>query len=187
MAWATAHACGLENARQSALLGDGIPWIWNHLGSIADQAVQILDWYHATLHLWAAGKTLHGEGTPACEEFCKKLETLLWESQTDALMEELDQQHKRLRSPAKRAAVQGLRDYLQTHRSRIDYKAYRDQGLYIGSGAVEGMAKNHVHARMKIGSPRWSNQGAQSMLSLRSAYANGHQETLWNSKPLLAA
>ena len=55
MAWATAHACGLENARQSVLLGDGIAWIWNHLGPIADEAVQILDWYHATEHLWADG------------------------------------------------------------------------------------------------------------------------------------
>lgn len=187
MAWATAHGCGLENARQSVLLGDGIPWIWNHLGPIMDQAVQILDWYHATLHLWATGKVLHGEGTPACKSFCQQLETLLWESRSEELFTELEQQHKRLRSPTKRTAVEGLRNYLQSHRSRIDYKTYRDQGLYIGSGAVEGMAKNHVHARMKIGSPRWSNQGCQSMLSLRSAYANNSDAKLWNCKPLLAA
>ena len=187
MAWACAHACGLENARQSVLLGDGIAWIWNHLGPIADQAVQILDWYHATEHLWACGQSLHGEGTAACQSFSQALETLLWESRTDELLEQLEQLHHRLRSVAKRAAVAGLRSYLQSHRSRINYRAYRDQGLYIGSGAVEGMAKNHVHARMKIGSPRWSAQGAQSMLSLRSAYANHQQQNLWNRKPLLAA
>jgi hypothetical protein len=187
MAWATAHGCGLENARQSVLLGDGIAWIWNHLGSIADEAVQILDWYHASEHLWATGKALHGEGTDACRQFSKSLETLLWESRTDELFQSLDQLCKPLRSRAKREAVKSLRDYLYSHRGRIDYQAYRDQGLYIGSGAVEGMAKNHVHARMKIGSPRWSQQGCQSMLSLRSAYANDQQETLWNHKPLLAA
>jgi len=187
MAWATAHACGLENARQSVLLGDGIAWIWNHLGPIADEAVQILDWYHATEHLWATGKILHGEGTEACEKLCKSLEMLLWESQTDALFEALDQLYKPLRSKAKRESVRSLKAYLQSHRGRINYKAYRDQGLYIGSGAVEGMAKNHVHARMKIGSPRWSQQGGQSMLSLRSAYANNQQESLWNHQPLLAA
>jgi len=184
---ACAHTCGLENARQSVLLGDGIAWIWNHLGPIADQAVQILDWYHATEHLWAVGQALHGEGTAACQSFTKALETLLWESRSDELLEQLDQLHNRLRSVAKRAAVAGLRAYLQSHRSRIDYRAYRDQGLYIGSGAVEGMAKNHVHARMKIGAPRWSDQGVQSMLSLRSAYANHQQQNLWKSKPLLAA
>jgi hypothetical protein len=187
MAWATAHVCGLDNARQSVLLGDGIAWIWNHLGAIADQAVQILDWYHANEHIWAAGKALHGEGTEACERLSKSLETLLWESKTEALLERLDQLYKPLRSPAKRAAITALKAYLLSHRRRIDYQAYRDQGLYIGSGAVEGMAKNHVHARMKIGSPRWSQQGCQSMLSLRSAYANNQQEILWSHKPLLAA
>jgi hypothetical protein len=187
MAWATAHACGLENARQSVLLGDGIAWIWNHLGAIADEAVQILDWYHASEHLWAAGKALYGEGTEACQRLCQSLETLLWESQTQELLSELDRLHKPLRNAAKRAAIEGLKAYLQAHRRRIDYKAYRDQGLYIGSGAVEGMAKNHVHARMKIGAPRWSNQGGQSMLSLRSAYANNQQDNLWKHKPLLAA
>jgi hypothetical protein len=187
MAWACAHSCGLENARQSVLLGDGIAWIWNHLGPIADLAVQILDWYHANEHLWATGKVLHGEGTTACEAFSKSLETLLWESKIDALLAALEQRYKQVRSKAKRESIKGLTHYLQSHRSRINYKHYRDQGLYIGSGAVEGMAKNHVHARMKIGSPRWSNQGCQSMLSLRSAYANNQQETLWSHKPLLAA
>jgi hypothetical protein len=187
MAWATAHACGLENARQSVLLGDGIAWIWNHLGPMADLAVQILDWYHAIEHLWVTGKTLHGEGTEACKTLSESLTTLLWESKTDELLAALDQLHKQVRSKAKRESVKGLMNYLQSHRSRINYQSYRDQGLVIGSGAVEGMAKNHVHARMKIGSPRWSNQGCQSMLSLRSAYANGQQETLWNHKPLLAA
>ena len=187
MAWATAHACGLDNARQSVLLGDGIAWIWNHLGPIADQAVQILDWYHANEHLWATGKALHGEGTEACATFSKFLETLLWESKTEELLAKLEQLYKPLRSKAKREAVKGLMNYLQSHRGRINYQHYRDQGLYIGSGAVEGMAKNHVHARMKIGSPRWSEQGCQSMLSLRSAYANNQQENLWNHKPLMAA
>jgi len=187
MAWATAHACGLENARQSVLLGDGIAWIWNHLGAIADEAVQILDWYHASEHLWAVGKVLHGEGTQACQAFSKSLETLLWESKSEELLETLDRLYRSLRGKAKREAIMGLRAYLHSHRSRIDYQAYRDAGLYIGSGAVEGMAKNHVHARMKIGSPRWSQQGCQSMLSLRSAYANDRQETLWKHKPLIAA
>lgn len=187
MAWATAHACGLENARQSVLLGDGIAWIWKHLGAIADEAVQILDWYHASEHLWAAGKALHGEGTDACGKFCKSLETLLWESRSEELMQTLEGLYKQLRGKAKREAVRSLRAYLESHRNRINYKAYRDAGLYIGSGAVEGIAKNHVHARMKIGAPRWSQQGCQSMLSLRSAYANNQQQTLWKHKPLIAA
>jgi hypothetical protein len=185
LAWACAHGSGLDNARQSVLLGDGIAWIWNQLGPIADEAVQILDWYHACEHLWAAGKALHGEGTEACKTFVESLKTLLWDSKIDELLGVLDQERKRLRQAAKRKALEGLRGYLENHRSRMDYKKYRDQGLDIGSGAVEGVCKNLVQARMKRGSPRWSYHGSQAMLSLRSCYANHDQSALWNRKPLL--
>jgi hypothetical protein len=185
LAWACAHASGLDNARQSVLLGDGIAWIWNQLGPIADEAVQILDWYHACEHLWATGKTLHGEGTQACKTFVESLKALLWESKIDELLGQLDQARKRLRQAGKRNALKGLCGYIENHRARMDYKKYRDQGLDIGSGAVEGVCKNLVHARMKRGSPRWSYQGSQAMLSLRSCYANHDQPTLWNHRPLL--
>jgi hypothetical protein len=187
MAWACMHGCGLDNARQSVLLGDGIPWIWNHLGPIADEAVQILDWYHAKEHLWKAARGVYGEGTEACKTFADGLETLLWESKSKALLERLEQTKRKLRSKSKRAEICGLASYLQTHEERMDYKKYREQGLDIGSGAVEGACENHVHYRMKRGSPRWSDRACQSMLSLRSCYANGQREVLWNRKPLRAA
>ncbi len=80
LAWGCMHVSGLENARESVLLGDGIPWIWNHLGPIADAATQIVDWYHAREHLFSTAKALHGEGTQRCGEFAGSLETLLWNS-----------------------------------------------------------------------------------------------------------
>jgi hypothetical protein len=187
LAWSCMHVSGLDNARQSILLGDGIPWIWNHLGPLADEAVQILDWYHAKEHLWKAARVVLGEGTPACEAFATRLESLLWESEIAGLLEVLRHTKKQLRSTHKRQAIEALEGYVQTHRLRMDYKAYRDQGLDIGSGAVEGACENHVHYRMKRGSPVWSDRGCQSMLSLRSCYANGRRDQLWNRKPLVAA
>jgi hypothetical protein len=186
-AWACMHVCGLENARQSVLLGDGIPWIWNHLAPIADQAVQIVDWYHAKEHLWKLAKVLHGEGTAACQAWGEELETFLWNADHQALTDKLKSAHARLRSPAKRAAIDELLGYLDRHRSRMNYRQYREQGLMIGSGPIEGDCKNLIHARMKRGSPRWSDKGCQCMLSLRCAYANHEQNLLWNRKPLLAA
>ena len=186
-AWACMHVCGLENARQSVLLGDGIPWIWNHLAPIADQAVQIVDWYHAKEHLWKLAKVLHGEGTAACQAWGEELETLLWNADHQALTDKLQREHARLRSDAKRAAIDELLGYLERHRSRMNYRQYREQGLMIGSGPIEGDCKNLIHARMKRGSPRWSDKGCQCMLSLRCAYANHEQDLLWKRKPLVAA
>jgi hypothetical protein len=187
LAWACMHACGLENARESVLLGDGIAWIWNHLGPLADEAVQILDWYHAKEHLSGLAKALEGEGTPRSHLLLKELESLLGNSRHEELVALLRERKKHLRSPPKREAVDGLLGYLATHRLRMDYKKYRDMGLEIGSGPIEGDCKNLIHARMKRGSPRWSDQGCQAMLSLRCCHANNQRTALWNRKPLLAA
>jgi hypothetical protein len=187
LAWACMHGCGLDNARQSVLLGDGIPWIWNHLGPLADEAVQILDWYHAKEHLAALAQALAGEGTWACQELLKEFESLLWDSRHEELVALLQARKKRLRSVFKREAIDGWLGYLTTHRARMDYKKYREMGLEIGSGPIEGDCKNLIHARMKRGSPRWSDQGCQAMLSLRCCHANDQRTTLWNRKPLLAA
>jgi len=187
LAWASMHLCGLDNARQSVLLGDGIPWIWNHLASLADEAIQILDWYHAKEHLAALAKALEKEGTQACCALLKELETLLWNSRHGELAALLEDRKKRTRSCAKRKAIDGLSGYLATHQSRMDYKKYREMGLEIGSGPIEGDCKNLIHARMKRGSPRWSDAGSQAILSLRCCHANDERACLWKRQPLLAA
>jgi hypothetical protein len=187
LAWACMHSCGLDNARQSVLLGDGIAWIWNHLGPLADEAVQILDWYHAKEHLSSLAKALEGDGTLACQQLLKELESLLWESRHQELVALLQDQKKRLRSVPKREAIDDLLGYLAAHQSRMDYKKYREMGLEVGSGPIEGDCKNLIHARMKCGSPRWSDQGCQAMLSLRCCHANDQRDALWIRKPLLAA
>lgn len=187
LAWACMHVCGLDNARQTVLLGDGIPWIWNHLGPIADEAVEIVDFYHAKEHLYGLAKTLHGEGSAAYQALAEELETLLWDSRQEALVERLGQERARVRSGGKRLAIDELLGYLERHRSRMDYKKYRDMGLDIGSGPIEGDCKNLIHARLKRGSPRWTYKGSQSMLSLRCCHANDERHLLWNRKPLRAA
>ena len=80
--------------------------------------------------------------------FVESLKTLLWDSKIDELLGVLDPgtQAATPRPPNARPC-EGLRGYLENHRSRMDYKKYRDQGLDIGSGAVEGVCKNLVQAR----------------------------------------
>jgi hypothetical protein len=186
-AWACMHQCGLDNARQSVLLGDGIGWIWNHLGPIADEAVQIVDWHHAKEHLYGYARRVHGEGTPKYQQESRELEALLWQGKVEEVIARVKAEGSRFRSPAKREASRELAGYLSHHRQRMAYQRFRDMGLRIGSGAIEGDCKNLVHARMKRGSPRWSRAGCQSMLSLRCAYANGRRDPLWKTHPLLAA
>jgi len=40
-------------------VADGAPWIWNVVADRWARARQLLDFYHASQHLWALGEALH--------------------------------------------------------------------------------------------------------------------------------
>ena len=54
------QAWQVHKARRVVLMGDGAAWIWNLAEMHLPQAVQIVDFYHAAEHLWAAGEALWG-------------------------------------------------------------------------------------------------------------------------------
>jgi len=59
--YALAFDQGVENANELACLGDGATWIWNSFSHHYPDAVQILDYYHATEHLDDVAKAWYGE------------------------------------------------------------------------------------------------------------------------------
>jgi len=56
---------GLGRARQKLVVSDGAPWIWNVAQDRWNGAVEVLDFYHASQHVWALGEAVHGEGERA--------------------------------------------------------------------------------------------------------------------------
>ncbi len=64
------------------------------------------------------------------------------------------------------------RGYFRTNAQRMHYSTYRDQGLPVGSGAVESAAKHLVQQRMKRAGMRCSDLGARAILHLRCAMLN---------------
>jgi hypothetical protein len=58
--------------------------------------------------------------------------------------------------------------YLFTHRHRLRYQQFREAGYPLGSGTVESACKVVMQERMKQAGMRWSREGAQVMLALRS-------------------
>jgi hypothetical protein len=185
-AWALASRWGLEKCRQSVLIGDGAAWIWERLGPIFDESIQIVDWYHAAEHLWSCGKALHGEATEACRVWVEAKKSLLWQGRRARLLEELQAEHDRVRAKNKRAALGGLMTYVKNQGARLDYPRFRDQGLDIGSGTVESACRHVVQSRMKRAGTRWSISRAQAVMSLRCCRLNSQWDTFWNARPLAA-
>jgi hypothetical protein len=52
---------GLGRARWILVVGDGAPWIWNVAADRWASAEEVLDFYHASEHLWELGRALFGE------------------------------------------------------------------------------------------------------------------------------
>jgi len=184
--WSLAMRCGLQTAVEVILLGDGAAWIWDHVaGILGERTVCITDWYHVMEHVWACGNTLHGQGSEAARAWVKAHEQLLWDGAHQTVIQRLAQERAASRAPARRAALSDLANYLANQGARLAYAAFRAKGYDIGSGRVESACKHVVASRMKRSGMLWSDEGAQDVLSLRTAYLNGGWDRLWATKPLI--
>jgi Uncharacterised protein family (UPF0236) len=183
--WSLACRCGLETATEVVLLGDGAAWIWDHIrGVLGERTICITDWYHVMEHVWACGKELHGEKTPETNAWVEERETLLWEGKYKELLQSLSAERRRTRSLPKHQALRDLETYLENQGDRLDYLTFRAAGYDIGSGRVESACNHVVKIRMKRSGMIWSDEGAQDIMSLRTAYLNGWWDQLWQAKPL---
>lgn len=179
------EACKFGCVQQVVYLGDGAPWIRTEHHRHFGRATFIIDWYHASEHIWDCGKKLFGEGSKATQQWVEKYLDLLWEGCTKAILDDLKEQRKRYRG-GKRAAIDALIRYINVNEEQMRYDVFRAQGYDIGSGAVEGACKNVVGKRLKQSGMIWTRLGSSTVLALRTSWLNGEWEQLWQIKPLAA-
>jgi len=183
--WMEACRYGLREAEEVVFLGDGAPWIRNERRKHFGRSTFIIDWYHASEHIWDCGKKLFGEGTKATEKWVKERLDWLWDGWTKKILDDLKEQRKKHRG-SKREAVDVLIRYISTNEEQMRYDVFRGKGYDIGSGAVEGACKNVVGKRLKQSGMIWTRLGSSSVLALRTNWLNRRWEQLWQKKPLAA-
>jgi len=158
--------------RSVVVLGDGAKWIWEHVATLfGGERTEVVDWYHASEHVWTVAKALHGDDTPETKAWAKAGLDRLWHSGPKPLLNWFD-----ATQPVTTAAVSVLkreRGYFSTNAARMQYPSLRDQQLPIGSGAVESSARHLVQQRMKRAGSRWSDLGARAILDLRCHLLSG--------------
>lgn len=147
-------------------LSDGVVWLHEQLLKAYPDAVMILDFYHAMEHV--------GEVAQAGVRQASKRQSWLDDMANLLLNSELDQVMDRIRALSISTEIgERVCGYIETNRHRMDYKAYRDGGLLIGSGAIESANKAVVQARLKRAGQRWTKPGAQDVLNLRTCWMSG--------------
>jgi hypothetical protein len=155
----------LATLRRVIVLGDGAPWIWNLAAEHFGERVEIVDFYHAAQHAWAIAHALFGEGTVLAARWAHFATLALEYAGATSLLTLLEA--TTAATPEAAAVLQRERQYFRTHAARMDYPAYRAQGLPLGSGAVESAGKHLVQLRMKRAGARWSDEGGKDVLAVR--------------------
>jgi len=183
--WLAACKYGYREAKEVVYLGDGAPWIRNERRKHFGRSTFIIDWYHASEHIWDCGKVLFGEGAQVTEKWVHQRLDLLWDGCTKKLLDDLKEQRKKYRA-SKREALETLIRYISTNEEQMRYDVFRANGYDIGSGAVEGACKHVVGKRLKQSGMVWTRLGSSSVLALRVSWLNDEWEQLWQKKPLAA-
>ena len=140
----------------------------------------VLDLIHAVEYLWTAAYVFHPEGSREAETWVS--ERLLW-----LLCGDAGQVIGSIRrtatcrglSAAARKPADTCANYIEHHKAYVHYDTYLAAGFPIATGVIEGACRYLVRDRMEITGARWSLDGAEAILRLRSLRASGDWEAYW--------
>ncbi len=65
------------------------------------------------------------------------------------------------------------------NKERLQYGKALKSGFPIASGVIEGACRHLINDRLDITGARWSLQGAEAVLKLRSLKSSGDFEAYW--------
>jgi len=184
MVFAEARRRGWEQAQDTQVVADGAAWIWNQADLHFGQSHQLVDWYHADEHLADAAKLLKGEGTPAFQLWFNRRETALYQGHAERIADELEQAANDL--PKVADDLRREAGYFREHQHRMNYLEMREEEYVIGSGMVEGGAKQY-QARLCGPAMRWSRSQIEKLIPIRTAILGRRFADVWrkvyNSPP----
>jgi hypothetical protein len=162
-----AHQSGVAFAREVVFLADGAAWLWQIAAAQFPQAVQILDFYHASQHLYTVAHAQFGEGTAAAKAWVQARQAELLADQVEAVLGAIAAW-----KPKSRAGKQLRRRefrYFRHNTERLRYGSFRKQGYQIGSGVMEATCKHVVGQRLDQAGMHWRPAAAEAIVALRAA------------------
>ena len=171
-----AQRAGLGRAQAKLVVGDGAPWIWNVAQDRWAGADEMLDFYHASQHLWDVGRALHGDQEATTAQWVEPRRHQLRHGREKQVLAEV----ARLKAPRGEAGKVVLREqnYFASHAGRMNYRTIHRRGWPIGSGAVESACRQR-QCRFKRPGQFWTAEGMRHLSLLTEARHNHHWNELW--------
>jgi hypothetical protein len=169
-----AWAMGFAKAKRKAFVADGAEVNWTTQKRWFSDYTGILDFIHVLSYIFAAamaGRPFR-DGWPVYTRWIQQI----WSGQVELVIAALQTRQQELGEPGADAAATDPRQvvattlgYLQNHKERMRYNAYRREGLPLTSCHVESTVKLY-NRRVKGTEKFWSEEGAEAILQLRSDF-----------------
>jgi hypothetical protein len=172
-------------------------WIWNLVQKYFPNAVQIVDWYHASEYLTPIAEAAFGANTMQAHEWLTQARTELW----DGRIQDVIQSCRSLLShTAARPWIEKAMTYYDHNEKRMDYARFRQCGYLkvvgslptIGSGTkvvpflrtIESACKQIAAVRLKRSGARWTLPGVIATAKARAAWLSQSWDSL---KPIYSS
>ena len=163
--------CKIKNV---VIISDGATWIRKACKEIFPDAIQILDKFHLEENLYTFAKHKYGEEKEKYIKWVKTVMTYIEEDKKDKAIKMLEKEDY----SDLPAGVPNVLGYVKNNINKIDYKKKKKKGYFVGSGAIESGNKVVLQRRCKQAGMRWSVEGAQYILTLKSKW----ESDLWNEE-----
>jgi hypothetical protein len=174
---------GAAYAKQVEFIADGADWIWERVNRLVTQAeipeeilVLVLDFYHASEHLWDAVELCKSLPKKERVELYERLRHILRHEPKGVLqvIEELRKVGRTRRGKEMKKAV----GYFEKHVNHMEYPTLDTMKLPVGSGQVESAVRRVVNLRFKAPGSFWKEKGVEELMHLRAYFKAGRWDEL---------
>jgi hypothetical protein len=178
--YAEALRRGLNQAQKVYVVADGGVWIWNIVADRFGEAMGVLDFYHASEHLWAVARAIHADEEQARRWVEPLLHGLKHQGPTRVIgrLEWLLKRRDRY-EPSTGEVLATQTEYFRRHRDHLRYPQIEKQGCPKGSGAIESTC-SQLQDRFKRAGQFWTLPGEQDLLALDLARRNEDWDQIWD-------
>ena len=179
---AEARRRGLGAAPKVYVVADGGVWIWNIVTDRFATATGVLDFYHASQHLWDLAHTLHPENAVAARAWVEPLLHQLRHGGEAGVLQTLQDLPAWCAQRAQAVPPNAAKEihYFENHRAHLQYATRAAEGCPVGSGAMESLC-GQLQGRFKRGGQFWTEPGRRRLMALEVARRNQDWNEVWQS------
>jgi len=165
----------MGGAKETVFISDGAKWLKEIARTRFPAATWILDFYHASEHLHELVHVIYKQGSKEAKRTARKWIKWLLKDKVDQV---IAQAHD-LAPPKLRDSIDKKLEYFENNRDGMLYGTFRSKGYFIGSGVVEAGCKSVIGKRLKQSGMFWSEEGAENILTFRTALESNRMDSLW--------